>query len=258
MSEQLAGKVAIITGAAGGQGAAEAKLFVERGAKVLITDFNDELGEKTAAELGENALFAHHDVSSEEDWAAVVEKAIEAFGTIDILVNNAGILKMAPIEEIDAAGFDRIMAVNVRGAFLGIKAVLPTLKTKGGSIVNISSLAGMQGQPYATAYSASKYAVRGLTKSAALELGRYGIRVNSVHPGTIATPMTMANLRDLDAPFPLAAMNRIGTPADIAPLVAFLASDESTYISGEEHVVDGGSLAGQSAQFMDAMMAQKG
>ncbi|WP_417366423.1 glucose 1-dehydrogenase [Glutamicibacter arilaitensis] len=257
MAQDLNGKVVIVTGAAGGQGAADAKLLVERGAKVVLTDFNSELGEKTAAELGEGAIFMKHDVSSEEDWARVIEETLTAFGQINALVNNAGILKMEPLEASSAETIEKLLAVNVRSVYLGMMAVIPELKEAGGgSIVNISSLAGMNGQANAVAYSGSKWAVRGMTKSAALELGQYGIRVNSVHPGTIATPMTSAMLGSRgDAPFPIAAMNRVGTPEDIAPAVAFLVSDESTYISGAELVIDGASAVGQSAQFT-AMMSQ--
>ncbi|KWR70332.1 3-alpha-hydroxysteroid dehydrogenase [Arthrobacter sp. W1] len=257
MAQDLNGKVAIVTGAAGGQGAADARLLVERGAKVVLTDFNAELGEETAAALGENAIFVKHDVSSEEDWAKVIETTIATFGQINALVNNAGILKMEPLESSSAQTINKLLAVNVRSVYLGMMAVVPALKKAGGgSIVNISSLAGMSGQANAVAYSGSKWAVRGMTKSAALELGQYGIRVNSVHPGTIATPMTAGMLRaPIDAAFPLAAMNRVGTPDDIAPAVAFLISDESTYISGADLVIDGASAVGQSSQFT-AMMSR--
>lgn len=251
MSQQLAGKVAIITGAAGGQGAEEARLFVERGARVMLTDFNAELGQQTAAALGENARFHAHDVSKAADWDAVVAATVAEFGRIDILVNNAGILFLAPLEDTTEADLDRVVSVNVNGVFLGMKAVLPHLKDAGGgAIVNISSLAGINGQVAAVAYSASKWAVRGMTKSAALELGVHGIRVNSVHPGTIATPMTAAFMpADGGAAehFPFAALDRVGQTEDVAPLVAFLASDEAGYITGSEFLVDGGAAAGDSA-----------
>ena len=260
MSQQLAGKVAIITGAAGGQGAAEARLFIERGARVVLTDFNVELGQQTAAALGENARFVAHDVSKADDWTRVVDTAIAEFGRIDILVNNAGILAMAPLEDTTEETLNRLMSVNVTGAFLGMKAVLAHMKAVGGgSIVNISSLAGITGQVGATAYSASKWAVRGMTKSAALELGVAGIRVNSVHPGTIATPMTAALMAPgAEAPehFPLAALDRIGLAEDVAPMVAFLASDEASYITGSEFVVDGGSAAGDSAILSHMLMSR--
>lgn len=258
MSEQLAGKVAIISGAAGGQGAAEAKLFIDRGARVVLTDFNVELGQQTAAALGENARFVAHDVSQAADWERVVATAVAEFGRIDILVNNAGILAMDSLENTTEATLNRLMSVNVTGAFLGMKAVLPHLKAAGGgSIVNISSLAGITGQVGATAYSASKWAVRGMTKSAALELGVFGIRVNSVHPGTIATPMTAAFMTSgAEAPehFPFAALDRVGTAEDVAPMVAFLASDDASYITGSEFLVDGGSAAGDSAVLNGILM----
>lgn len=255
MSEQLAGKVAIITGAAGGQGAAEAKLFIDRGARVVLTDFNVELGQQTAAALGENARFVAHDVSQAEDWERVVATAVAEFGRIDILVNNAGILAMDSLENTTEATLNRLMSVNVTGTFLGMKAVLPHLKAAGGgSIVNISSLAGITGQVGATAYSASKWAVRGMTKSAALELGVFGIRVNSVHPGTIATPMTAAFMTPEAEHFPFAALDRVGTAEEVAPMVAFLASDEAGYITGSEFLVDGGSAAGDSAVLNGILM----
>lgn len=250
----LAGKVAIVTGAAGGQGAEAARVFVEEGAKVVLTDFNAELGRQTAAELGKDALFVKHDVTSEADWATALNAAADKFGTVDVLVNNAGILVLEPLDESSVSTLDRILAVNVRGAYLGLLAVTPVMKANGGSIINISSLAGYQGQANATAYSASKWAVRGMTKSAALELGRYGIRVNSIHPGMIATPMTVP--QGAEAPFgdfPLAALNRVGTPADTAQLVAFLASDRSSYITGAEVLIDGGMGAGISAQLSDIL-----
>lgn len=245
--------VAIITGGAGGQGAAEARLFLERGASVVITDFNAEAGEQLASELGERASFVTHDVSKADDWAAVVAHTLALHGRIDVLVNNAGILRMLPLSEETVEGLDRIFSVNVRGVFLGLQAVTPTMRKQGsGSIINISSLAGIQGQANATAYSASKFAVRGLTRSAALELGAAGIRVNSVHPGTILTPM----IGDLGAAadnFPFAALGRAGKPEEVATLVAFLASDDASYITGGEYVVDGGSAAGDPTQLSDAL-----
>jgi 3alpha(or 20beta)-hydroxysteroid dehydrogenase len=250
MGQQLHNKVAIITGAAGGQGAAEARLFIEQGAQVMLTDFNAELGRRTAADLGQRARFTQHDVSSESDWAAVIDATLAEFGRLDILVNNAGILVLESLEESSAATMDRLYRVNQLGPYLGMIAVVPHLKAAGGgSIVNISSLAGLQGQVGATAYSGTKWAVRGMTKSAALELGVYGIRVNSVHPGTILTPMTAGFMPDNAAtqPYPLAALNRLGQVGDIAPLVAFLASDAAGYITGSEFAADGGSAAGNSA-----------
>lgn len=249
----LQDSVAIITGGAGGQGAAEARLFLERGAYVVITDFDAETGERVAAELGDRASFVAHDVSQADDWARVVEHTLSTHGRIDVLVNNAGILRMLPLSEETVEGLDRILSVNVRGVFLGLQAVAPAMHEQGsGSIINISSLAGIQGQANATAYSASKFAVRGLTRSAALELGPFGIRVNSVHPGTIQTPM----IGDLGAAadnFPFAALGRAGKAEEVAPLVAFLASDEASYITGGEYLVDGGSAAGDPVQLNAAL-----
>ncbi|MBL3700989.1 glucose 1-dehydrogenase [Leucobacter luti] len=251
---QLHDAVAIITGGAGGQGAAEARLFLERGAAaVVITDFNAEAGEHLAAELGERASFVTHDVSSPDDWARVVEHTLSAHGRIDTLVNNAGILRMLPLSEETVEGLDKILSVNVRGVFLGMQAVAPAMRERGsGAIINVSSLAGIQGQANATAYSASKFAVRGLTRSAALELGPFGVRVNSVHPGTILTPM----IGDLGAAadhFPFAALGRAGRAEEVATLVAFLASNDASYITGGEYMVDGGSAAGDPVQLSAAL-----
>lgn len=245
--------VAIITGGAGGQGAAEARLFLDRGAHVVITDFATEAGEKLAAELGERASFVTHDVSRAEDWAKVVEHTMATHGRIDVLVNNAGILRMLPLSEETAEGLDRILSVNVRGVFLGMQAVAPAMREQGsGSIINISSLAGIQGQANATAYSASKFAVRGLTRSAALEFGPYGVRVNSVHPGTIMTPM-IGDLGAAAENFPFAALGRAGKAEEVATLVAFLASSDASYITGGEYIVDGGSAAGDPVQLNAAL-----
>ncbi|GAA1596484.1 glucose 1-dehydrogenase [Leucobacter chromiireducens] len=252
-SAPLHDNVAIITGGAGGQGAAEAELFLARGASVVITDFAVEAGEALAARLGERASFVPHDVTKPEDWARVIDHTLERHGRIDTLVNNAGILRMLPLSEETVDALDRILAVNVRGVFLGMQAVTPSMREQGsGSIINISSLAGIQGQANATAYSASKFAVRGLTRSAALELGPHGIRVNSVHPGTILTPM----IGDLGAAadhFPFAALGRAGKPEEVATLVAFLASADASYLTGGEYLVDGGSAAGDPVQLNEAL-----
>ena len=247
MSKLLEGKVAIITGAAQGQGAVEAKAFIEEGAKVLLTDLNEEILKQTSDELGENASYIKHDVSSESDWDKVIEKAKELYGKVDILVNNAGILVMQGIENIDIDTFDKVMAINTRSVFLGMKKVLP-LMDRGASIINVSSLAGIMGQFNAIAYSTSKWALRGMTKSAALDLGLKGIRVNSVHPGTIATPMTASMGVTEESPLIFSALNRPGKASEVSDVVVFLASDKSSYINGTEIVVDGGSSAGDTAQ----------
>ncbi|WP_371227291.1 glucose 1-dehydrogenase [Pseudomonas sp. QE6] len=246
--KRLEGKVALITGAARGQGAAEARLFVEQGGRVVIADLLDEEGARLADELGDAALYQHLDVTSAQQWDAAVQAAEAHFGRLDVLVNNAGILLLAPLEECSLESYRKVIEVNQVGCWLGIKALLPALKRAGGgSIVNLSSTAGMEGVAGGSAYVASKFAVRGMTKSAALELGRYGIRVNSVHPGGIDTPMArppeMAEF-DPSAFYSGLPIPRIGQPEEVARLVLFLASDESSYCTGAEFVVDGGMLAG--------------
>jgi 3alpha(or 20beta)-hydroxysteroid dehydrogenase len=241
---RLSGKVAIISGAARGQGAAEARLFAAEGARVVLGDVLDDEGAAVAAEIGDAAVYTHLDVTDEEQWQAAVALAETRFGGVTVLVNNAGILHFQAVHRTDADDFDRVMRVNVRGVFLGMKAVTETMeRAGGGSIVNISSTAGLQGLPFVAAYVASKWAVRGLTKSAAIDLGHKGIRVNSVHPGGIDTPMIAGTTSD--APFyqrlPVA---RMGTADEVALAVLFLASDESAYIAGAELAVDGGATCG--------------
>ena len=240
-TKRLDGKVAIITGAARGQGANEARRFVAEGAQVLLTDL-DEAGAKVAAELGDAAIFHQHDVANEADWSAVVKAAIARFGKIDVLINNAGVFKPASILETTIEAFDLHYRVNTLGVFLGMRAVIPAMEANGGgSIVNISSIAGMRGWPGMIAYGGTKWASRGLTQCAARELAPSKIRVNSVHPGLVDTPM----LDDHD-PAALAAFTaavpfgRMGTVDDVAEVVIYLASDLSSYITGAEIVVDGG------------------
>jgi 3alpha(or 20beta)-hydroxysteroid dehydrogenase len=240
--KRLEGKVAIITGAARGQGAREAELFVAEGARVVLTDVL-ESGMLVAARLGESAIFVRHDVGSEEDWHATVETARARFGKIDVLINNAGIFHPNPIAETSAVDFDLHYRVNQRGVFLGIKSVLETIKAGGGgSIVNISSLAGLRGYPDMIAYSGTKWAIRGMTKSAARELAPFGIRVNSIHPGLVDTPMMRGGLApDALAQFVMAVpLGRMASSNDVAETAAFLASDMSSYVTGAEITVDGG------------------
>jgi 3alpha(or 20beta)-hydroxysteroid dehydrogenase len=243
---RLEGKVALITGGARGQGAAEARLFVSEGAKVVLTDVLDAEGEALASSLnerGEVARFRHHDVSSVDDWAAAVEVATSTFGKLDVLVNNAGIHSVVPIEEEQFERFQKIVEVNLYGTWHGMRAVLPTMRAAGGgSIVNISSAAGMKGYPGHGSYGASKWAVRGLSKTAAREFGPSGIRVNTVHPGPIRTDMLPEASR-AEGTFSTLPLGRAGEVDEVANLVLFLASDESSYITGTEHVVDGGSNA---------------
>jgi 3alpha(or 20beta)-hydroxysteroid dehydrogenase len=240
---RLQNKIILITGGARGQGAAEARAFVREGARVIITDVLDSQGAQLARELGQgNAAFIHHDVSSETDWQKAIDAAA-ALGGLHGLMNNAGIYQPATLMETDAALFERHMRINQLGVFLGMKAVVPLMeRSGGGAIVNISSVAGLRGSPGAIAYSATKWAVRGMTKAAAVDLAPRNIRVNSIHPGPIDTPMldvrtAEQNARRLEA----VPMKRRGTPEEVADLALFLLSDESRYITGAEIAIDGGA-----------------
>lgn len=247
MAGDLEGKVALISGAARGMGAAEARLFVAEGGRVVIGDVLDEEGGRVAAELGEAAIYVHLDVTQEADWQKAVAKAESTFGKLDVLVNNAGILRFGMLEETELEEYELVIRINQTGVFLGMKTAAPAMRRAGaGSMVNISSLAGMKGIGGAVAYTASKYAVRGMTKTAAIELGSAGIRVNSVHPGGIETPMTSPvgassepGAQEYSYPIP-----RIGRPEEVAQLVLWLASDKSSYSTGAEFLVDGGDMAG--------------
>jgi 3alpha(or 20beta)-hydroxysteroid dehydrogenase len=244
----LDGKVAIITGAARGQGAAAARLFVAEGARVVIGDVLDDVGKELADSLGEAALYRHLDVSSEDDWKTVVGEAVETLGGVNILVNNAGILRFIGLPETTLEDYLRIVNINQVGTFLGMREVAkPMMAAGGGSIVNISSIEGLAGMPYLTAYTSTKFAIRGMTKVAALELGPHGIRVNSVHPGMIETDMVKdaAGGHDIDLS-PAAkriALRRMGQSEDIAEVVLFLASVASRYVTGAEIAADGGATA---------------
>lgn len=256
MAKRLEGKVAIISGAARGMGAAEARQFAAEGARVILGDVLDEEGAKVASEIGEAARYTHLDVSDENAWKAAVALAREHFGHLDTLVNNAGILRFGALENTPLEEYELVVRVNQVGTFLGMKTAVPALREAGGgSIVNISSAAGMHGVPGVVSYAASKYAVRGMTKVAALELGQHGIRVNSVHPGGVDTPMIAREAapgveRDevgFANPIP-----RIGRPEEISELVTWLASDASSYCTGSEFLIDGGGTAGMlTAVFED-------
>jgi len=243
---RLDGKIAIVTGAAQGQGAAIARGFVAEGARVLLADIADGPGEELAAELGDAAAYVHHDVSSEESWEAVVARTAELFGPVDVLVNNAGILLFANITDMALADYERLIGINQTGTWLGMRAVIPTMKANGGgSIVNASSVEGLGGMPTLSAYVASKWAIRGMTKAVAMEWGRKGIRANSVHPGMIDTGMTREHGGDDIFAYGATkvALKRVGHPADMVGVYTFLASDESSYITGAEIAVDGGCTA---------------
>jgi len=238
------GKIAIVTGAARGMGAIFAKILIEQGAKVVLTDVLEAEGEATARALGENALFHRLDVTRESEWQEVIKLTETAFGPVTVLINNAGIASFGPIESIEEKDYRAVIDVNQMSVFLGMKTVFPSMKRAGiGSIINISSTAGIVSAIGTLAYTASKFAVRGMTKCAALEFAAHNIRVNSVHPGVIRTPLSMpeadneALLKAIAAQTPV---GRIGEPEEVASVVLLLASDESLYTTGAEFVVDGG------------------
>lgn len=242
-SGRLAGKVAIVTGGAMGQGAAIARSFVAEGAQVVVADVADEQGEALARELGDAAHFRHHDVSDQASWTALVEDTAERFGPVTVLANNAGILRFGDIDTMPQEEVELLFRVNQLGCFLGMQAVVPTMKAAGGgSIINASSVEGLAGMPSLAAYAATKWAIRGMTKCAAMELGPKKIRVNSVHPGMIDTPMTRVHGGDVAMEFGASKvpLRRVGHPEDIAPLYVFLASDEAGYVTGAEISIDGG------------------
>jgi 3alpha(or 20beta)-hydroxysteroid dehydrogenase len=246
---RLANKVAIVTGGARGMGEATVRLFIEHGAKVVIGDLLDKEGEALAKELGANAAYVHMDVSSPDDWQKAVARA-QQFGPLNVLVNNAAVVHMASIVDTTPEDYMRVIKINQLGTFLGIQAAIAPMKAAGkGSIINISSIDGMQSKNALSAYSSSKWAVRGLTKSAAIELGKYNIRVNSVHPGGIFTVMGGKYSDDadpsvMDAFYQNFPIPRVGLPHEVAYVTLFLATDEASYSTGGEFLADGGWAAG--------------
>lgn len=239
---RLDGKVAIITGGARGMGASHASRFLEEGAKVVITDILEEEGEAMAKNLGRNIKFMKHDVTKAVDWQEVVAETESVYGPVSVLINNAGIALMKSIDDMTEAQYRRVIDTNQVSVFLGMKYVHPSMsKAENGSIINISSVSGLKGNSGSVAYDASKFAVRGMTKSAAVEFGKEGIRVNSVHPGIIETPMVRkSRVSKLEKTVPL---NRTAQSAEVSHLIVYLASDESSYVTGAEFVIDGGLTA---------------
>ena len=253
---RLEGKVALISGGARGMGAAEAKLFSREGAKVVIADVLEDAGRQTEAEINEtggDAIFVRLDVTSADDWDAAVARAVEQFGKLDVIVNNAGVSSRVSIEDTTVEEWDRVMDINAKGVFLGTKAAIAQMKAQGGggSVINISSISGNIGQEnVAAAYNSSKGAVRIFSKSAAVQYAPDGIRVNTIHPGPIQTPMTRAGWEGADTfgdsdyvPNDTAPLGRYGKPEEVAYGALYLASDESSYVTGAELVIDGGYMA---------------
>jgi 3alpha(or 20beta)-hydroxysteroid dehydrogenase len=259
---RLDGKVALVSGGARGQGEAEVRLFVREGAAVVFGDVLDDLGKAVAEDLGERAHYLHVDVRREPDWQEAVGAAERMFGKLDVLVNNAGVLDMGTLtHEVSLEKYMRVIEINQVGVFLGMRTAIPAmLRAGGGSIVNTSSTNGIAGYGGTLAYTASKFAVRGMTKNVALEYGKAGIRCNSIHPGGIDTPMTRPAEQDLGGfteeeaanAYAMMAMGRVGQAEEVASLALFLASDESSYCNGSEVLVDGGMLAGTVNPFARA------
>ena len=248
-------RTVIITGGARGMGASHARGFVAEGANVVIADVLEDEGRELAEKLGNHAIFSYLDVTSDADWGATVAKAEDAFGPVSVLVNNAGIVRFGQIEETEPAAWRQVIEINLTGTFLGIRAIVPSMrKAGGGAIVNISSAGGMMAYPNIAAYAASKWGIRGLTKTAVLELGPDNIRVNSIRPGPIRTPMTAGP----DAAAAVAAearrlaIPRVAEPDEITRLVLFVASDEASFSTGSEFIADGGVLLGPAPQYEHA------
>jgi 3alpha(or 20beta)-hydroxysteroid dehydrogenase len=250
MTGRLAGKVALVTGAAQGMGASHATVFVEEGASVVVADVNDDAGKALAERLGARAAFCHLDVTDEDSWTEAVAFAERTFDGLDVLVANAGIVRSGPIESTTLAEFRSVIDVNLIGVFLGMRSVVPAMRRRGGgSIVNVASIDGFVALPNVASYNASKFGVRGLTKTGAVELGASSIRVNSICPGAIDTPMTAPRSTAqgvIDPKEGLAnvPLQRVGTPREVSLLAVYLASDESSFCTGGDFVIDGGWIAG--------------
>ena len=246
MADHLKDKVALVTGGSRGQGAAEAALFAAEGAQVVIADVLDREGAETAARIGDAARYHHLDVSNEEAWHALVAEIVEQHGRLDVLVNNAAIFRNEPLTEMTGETYRRVIDINQIGVWLGMKAVGPQMIAQAsGSVVNVSSTSGLYGRPGGIAYSASKWAVRGMSRVAATEWGRYGIRVNTICPGAIDTVMLRetGTTADSDAIRLGAPIGRAADPSEVAHLALYLASDESRFCTGADFVIDGGSVA---------------
>jgi 3alpha(or 20beta)-hydroxysteroid dehydrogenase len=251
---RMAGKVAIVTGGARGMGGATSQLFAQEGAHVVIADVLDAEGEAIAARIGDSAHFVHHDVSQEASWEALVSDTLARHGRIDALVNNAGVVSFGPLIDAEAAEFDRVFGINVKGPMLGMKHVGRVMRAaRRGAIVNISSVDGFRGANSVGLYASSKWAVRGMTKTAALEFGPHGVRVNSVHPGGVDTAMGNPQGQSGDErhwAYDRVPLQRIGEPEEVAAASLFLCSDEASYICGAELAVDGGWAAGYYHSYM--------
>jgi 3alpha(or 20beta)-hydroxysteroid dehydrogenase len=244
--DRLLGKVAIVTGGAMGQGAGISRAYVAEGAKVVIADVAKEEGQALADELGESAYFATHDVSDPAAWVSLIADTNERFGLVTILANNAGILRFGTVEKMPIDEVELLFRVNQLGCWLGMQSVVPNMREAGGgAIINASSTEGLGGMANTVAYGATKFAIRGMTKGASHELGKYNIRVNSVHPGMIDTPMTRVHGGDVAMEYGASKipLRRVGHPEDVAPLYVFLGSEEASYINGAEIAIDGGVTA---------------
>jgi 3alpha(or 20beta)-hydroxysteroid dehydrogenase len=235
---RVADKVVLVTGGARGMGAAHAEALVAEGARVVIGDILDDAGQTVVEKLGDAAIYVHLDVTDPDQWDEAVAASLENFGGLDALVNNAGIVKMGPLRGSSLSDWQQVLDVNLTGPYLGMRAAIdPMIEAGGGSIVNVSSVEGLAGSANLHGYVAAKFGLRGITKSAAVELARHNIRVNSIHPGLVHTPLSQGVTEEFMAPIP---MRRGASPAEIAAFVVFLVSDESSYATGAEFVVDGG------------------